>query len=71
MKLKYDDIKLGGKVKNPYSVRKDSPNYTGEIVSIENLSSLQGINEPIFRVKFRDFSSYFGLKYVLKNYLTV
>jgi hypothetical protein len=66
-KLKYDDIKIKGQVKSPYNQQD-----FGEIVAIENFASLRGINEPIFCVKFKDNERmFFGLKYVLKYYVTI
>lgn len=64
MKLKYDDIKLGGKVKMPGSI-----NHIGEITGIDNTSLLEGINEPIFTVKFDEFRAAYGLKLIIKNYI--
>ncbi len=67
-KLCYDDIKLLGKVRYAGN-SENSPNAIGEIVAIDNEAILGGINEPIFTVKFRDFKSFFGLKYILKYYI--
>lgn len=62
-KVLYTDIKLGHKVYSPN--RKE----IGEVTVINNMASLAGIQEPIFKVKFKEYPGgceYFGLKYIIK-----
>ncbi len=61
--LIYSDIKLGTKVYSP------NKKEIGEVRVINNMASLAGINEPIFKVEFENYPGkveYFGLKYILK-----
>lgn len=63
MKKAYSEIQLNDKVWSP------NKSEQGEIVAINNMASIAGINEPIFTVKFKDYPGErerFGLKYIQK-----